>query len=82
MIQKDQHFGNDTVRIAISEIIEMIKRDTLGAIQFLWTVTMHALVVWIVIAPPVIAIIYFLLCPVFRSIRKNIFQKLNDNPTM
>lgn len=75
-------FGNEKTQISVGKVFEMINNDIPGAIKSLWDVTIHAIVVWILIAPPVILLIYLLLRPLFKSIQQNYHQKLKDNPTI
>ena len=51
----------------------MIKNTPLKAIHDLWTVTWHALVIWIVLAPFAIALITWILTPSFeRAARRSV----------
>lgn len=54
--------------LSVAQIYTMAHADLWSAIKFLWTTNWHAMVVWLLIAPPVAALLYFALLPVFRRI--------------
>lgn len=54
--------------ISVSQIYAMVHADLWGAIKFLWNTTWHAMVVWGLIAPFAVALIYFALLPIFRRV--------------
>lgn len=54
--------------ISLPRIYAMAHADVWGAIQFLWTTTWHAIVVWALLAPVAAAMVYFVLAPVLRRV--------------
>ncbi len=45
---------------------ELLFVSRAGAIKLLWNTTWHAVVVWALLAPFAIGLIYFVLLPIFR----------------
>jgi len=54
--------------ISVSQIYALVHTSWWGAIKFLWNTTWHAIVVWGMLAPFAVALIYCLLTPIFRRI--------------
>jgi len=54
--------------ISVPQIYEMVRTNLWGAVVLLWTTTWHALVVWALIAPFVVGLIYLLLVPALRRV--------------
>jgi uncharacterized protein (DUF2062 family) len=54
--------------ISVSQIYRMIHANLWNAIKFLWSTTWHALVVWAIVAPFLIALVYIILVPLFRRV--------------
>jgi uncharacterized protein (DUF2062 family) len=54
--------------ISISQMYAMIHASVWGAIKLLWTTTWHAIVVWAMMAPLAIALLYAILVPVLRRV--------------
>jgi len=52
--------------LSISQINEMIHSSAWNAIKFLWTATWHAIVVWALLAPIFVALVYVALIPLLR----------------
>jgi uncharacterized protein (DUF2062 family) len=63
-------FGAPHLPISVSQIYAMARANLWGAIKFLWGTTWHAIVVWALLAPFLVAAIYFLLAPAFRRVRR------------
>ena len=61
-------FGAPHLPISVSQIYAMARANLWGAIKFLWGTTWHAIVVWALLAPFLVAAIYFLLAPAFRRV--------------
>ena len=62
--------------ISVAQMVEKIHENLWGAIKLLWSTTWHAIVVWALLAPFCVAIIYLLLVPVFRRMSRE------RNPTV
>ena len=54
--------------ISIAQIRGRIHDDLWGALKFLWSTTWHAMVVWALLAPFFVVILYLLLVPLFRRV--------------
>jgi uncharacterized protein (DUF2062 family) len=54
--------------ISVSQIYAMIHANLWNAIKFLWSTTWHALVVWTIVAPFLIVLVYVILAPLFRRV--------------
>ena len=59
-------FGAPPLTLAPSELLAMIKADTWGSVQALWSTTMHGLVVWLIAGIPMAMLIKFFLARLFR----------------
>lgn len=62
--------------ISISQIYSMAHANFWGAIKFLWSTTWHAIIVWGLLAPFAVALIYFSLVPIFRRVVRKQVQPL------
>ena len=58
------------VRIGIGELTAMVRVDFLGAVRELWTLTWHALFAWVVVATPLVLVLYFVLRPILTMALK------------
>ena len=56
--------------LSISQIVSMAQANLWGAMKLLWNTTWHAVVVWALLAPFAIGLIYFVLLPIFRKLVK------------
>jgi Uncharacterized protein conserved in bacteria (DUF2062) len=56
--------------LSISQIISMAHTNFWGAIKLLWNTTWHAVVVWALLAPFAVGLIYVVLLPIFRRVVK------------
>lgn len=54
--------------LSVSQIFSMVRANFWGAIKLLWNTTWHAMVVWALLAPFAVGLIYFVLLPIFRRI--------------
>lgn len=59
-------FGAKHLPLSITQIFDLIHASVWSAIKLLWTTTWHAIVVWGLLAPLVIGMIYFVLTPLLR----------------
>jgi len=70
-------FRAPKLAISLPQILAMVKADVWHAITALWTATMHAIVVWALVAPVAVWGIYRVLAPVMRSLaRVNLMQTM------
>jgi hypothetical protein len=56
--------------ISISQIVSMGRANFWGSIKLLWNTTWHAVVVWALLAPFAVGLIYLVLLPLFRRVAK------------
>ena len=63
--------------ISVSQIYALVHTSWWGAIKFLWSTTWHAIVVWGILAPFAVALIYGVLAPIFRRIAPKPKQRLS-----
>ena len=72
----DRRFPNSVIGIAehvpfvpaLIQILAMIKTDVGNAIKVLWVATIHAVVVWALLAPVAIFLTYKILAPILRRL--------------
>jgi uncharacterized protein (DUF2062 family) len=56
--------------ISLPQILAMVRADVWHAITLLWVATMHAIVVWALVAPVAVWVIYKVLAPVMRRLAR------------
>jgi len=61
-------FGAPHLPVSVSQIYAMIHASVWNAIKLLWTTTWHAIVVWGLGAPVLVALIYVILIPLLRRL--------------
>jgi len=54
--------------ISVSQMYAMIHASVWGSIKLLWTTTWHAIVVWAMMAPLFVALLYAILVPLLRRV--------------
>jgi Uncharacterized protein conserved in bacteria (DUF2062) len=54
--------------LSATQISTMVHADLWGAIKLLWNTTWHAIVVWGLLAPFAVAMLYFAMVPIFRRV--------------
>jgi len=54
--------------ISVSQIYAMVHASLWGAIKLLWTTTWHAIVVWALMAPLAVVLLYLMLTPLLRRV--------------
>lgn len=62
-------FASETLPLSLTLVTTMVNDDAWGATIFLWNTTWHAAVVWCLLAPGVIFVLYRLLLPLLRKLR-------------
>jgi hypothetical protein len=62
------------VTISLGQVFTMIRSDLWGLIRLLWSATLGAIVIWLVLAPIAAAAIYFILTPVLRRANRMIHK--------
>jgi uncharacterized protein (DUF2062 family) len=63
-------FQTSVVNLSVEKIVTLFRIDILGFIQSFGFATLYAIAAWLVICPPVAAIIYFITLPIFRKYSK------------
>ncbi len=61
-------FNAEPLSLSASRVVGMIQEDVWAAIKFLWDTTLHAVVVWCILAPILVAILYYLLLPLVKRL--------------
>ena len=61
-------FGESVGSLTVAHVMALIESSAWQAIHTLWTVTMHAIVAWLIVGVPVGVILYFALLPALRRI--------------
>lgn len=61
-------FRESPISISLSELRDHITQDWIGAIRLLWTTTWHAMVVWCVLAPFLVSLLYYTLRPLLQRL--------------
>ena len=62
-------FASAPLPLSLTMVTTLVKDDAWGATVLLWNTTWHAAVVWCMLAPGVIFVIYRLLLPLVRKLR-------------
>jgi uncharacterized protein (DUF2062 family) len=62
------------VTISLKQIFGMIESDLWGLIKMLWSATLGAIAIWLVLAPIAALIIYFTLAPILRRAHRVIHK--------
>ena len=61
-------FSAPHLPLSISQIVSMVRVNFWGSIKLLWSTTWHAMVVWALLAPFAVGLIYLVLLPIFRRV--------------
>jgi uncharacterized protein (DUF2062 family) len=64
-------FRAQKLPLSLPQILNMVRADAWHSIKVLWVVTVHAMAVWLILAPPSIWLIYRLLSPVLRRLARS-----------
>jgi hypothetical protein len=64
--------GAARVTLSMNEVFGMIKSDPWSLSKMLWTASLGAMAIWMVMSPIIIAAVYFTLAPVLRRLRRSI----------
>jgi hypothetical protein len=63
----DTLFSSRSPLSSVDHVISLFRADLWGAIQSMWEIAFHAVLVWILLAPPLCAILYLALLPLLRK---------------
>jgi uncharacterized protein (DUF2062 family) len=61
-------FSAPHLPLSVSQIFSMARANLWGAAKLLWSTTWHAVVVWALLAPFAVGLIYLALLPIFRRV--------------
>jgi uncharacterized protein (DUF2062 family) len=61
-------FNDGSLHMIEGNIIDLLKNDFWASIVSLWDLTLYAVVVWLIISPFVVLLLYGLLMPLVRSL--------------
>ena len=64
-------FGAPRVPLSIAQILTMAHASFWGAMRLLWTTIWHAALVWCLIAPTFVALLYVTATPILRRVARN-----------
>jgi len=64
--------GTAPVTLSLKEVFGLIRSDPWSLIKTLWTASLGAMAIWMVLSPVVIAAVYFTLAPLLRRLRRTI----------
>ena len=56
--------------LSVSQVVSMAHANFWGALKLLWNTTWHAVVVWALLAPFAIGLIYLVFLPIFRRVAR------------
>jgi uncharacterized protein (DUF2062 family) len=62
-------FGVESLNLSLYSIRRMMKEDLWATVINLWSATMRAVIVWLLIAPMVVALVYFVMTPLLKKLR-------------
>ena len=62
-------FGVESLNLSFELIQRMMKADLWDTVISLWAATMRAVVVWLLIAPVVVALVYFVMTPLLKKLK-------------
>ncbi len=65
------------VKLSMTDVFSMIQSDPGRLIRILWTASLGAMALWLMLSPFVTAAVYFTLAPVFRKLRSRITHSSN-----
>ena len=67
-------FGVESLQLSVDGIQTMVREDLWGTVISLWQTTFQALVAWGLIAPVLVACIYFILTPLLKKLKPERFK--------
>jgi uncharacterized protein (DUF2062 family) len=62
-------FGARPLELSLDKIRGMLKEDLWGTVFHLWATTLRAVVVWMIIAPVVLGVLYLIFLPLLRKLK-------------
>jgi len=68
-------FGVEPLNLSLALIQRMMKADLWETVISLWSATMRAVMVWLLIAPVVVALVYLVMTPLLKKLKP---ERLTD----
>jgi uncharacterized protein (DUF2062 family) len=62
-------FGAEPLNLSLELIQRMMKADLWETVISLWSATMRAVMVWLLIAPVVVALVYLVMTPILKKLK-------------
>ena len=62
-------FGAESLNLSLESIQRMMKADLWETVISLWSATMRAVMVWLLIAPVVVALVYLVMTPLLKKLK-------------
>jgi len=62
-------FGAESLNLSLESIQRMMKADFWKTVISLWSATMRAVIVWLLIAPVVVALVYLVMTPLLKKLK-------------
>ena len=62
-------FGAKSLNLSLQSIQGMLKADLWEAMINLWSTTMRALAVWLLVAPVIVALVYLAMAPLLKKLK-------------
>jgi uncharacterized protein (DUF2062 family) len=62
-------FGTEPLNLSLESIQRMMKADLWETVISLWSTTMRAVMVWLLIAPVIVALVYVVMTPLLKKLK-------------
>ena len=62
-------FGAEPLNLSLESIQRMMKADLWETVISLWSTTMRAVMVWLLIAPVIVALVYVVMTPLLKKLK-------------
>jgi hypothetical protein len=59
-------FRVESLPLSAQELVALLQADLWGTIGFFWDTTLHAIIAWLLVGPPILLILYFTLARLLR----------------
>ena len=71
-------FRSPPSQLSVARILELVRTNAMHAIVTLWTVTLHALVAWLLLGSITTGLLYLLLVPVLCGMRDRLRRETGE----
>jgi len=72
-------FGTKSSELSVTYIFALIRTNLFSAVAILWTVTIHAIVAWLLLGSIATGLLYLLLLPVLSTMRNQLRPATGDS---